>query len=134
MYIGRTHNLKHRLKQHSELKGSSTELIKWLAELSLIGQNPIMVVLHTEIPREEIDLLEINTIKEYSNKHKLLNKRHNPNQTIYMNRTFYVPKGKEEAMRRFVEICEAQEINYSTLLNKWIELYNEENKTVKPKK
>ena len=45
-----------------------------------------------------------------------------------MNRTFYVPKDKENEMKKFVELCEKMEINYSNLLVEWIEMFNKQNK------
>ena len=47
-----------------------------------------------------------------------------------MNRTFYIPKDKENEMYKFVEICEINKINYSNLLVEWIETFNIQNNKV----
>ena len=40
-----------------------------------------------------------------------------------MNRTFYIPKDKEQIMYDFVEKCQKQKINYSNLLVQFMEDY-----------
>ena len=40
-----------------------------------------------------------------------------------MNRTFYVPKDKEQVMHQFVKECQNRKINYSNLLVQFMEDY-----------